>query len=220
MPADRLADHRRSYDRGPLTLGDLGDAERAAPLRAVRRWLDEAIDDGRDPEPTAMVLATVTEDGGGPDARVVLCKGIDEGLVFYTNGGSAKGRQLASDARAAVVLHWPALQRQVRCRGVVERLADELADEYFASRPRGSRLGAWASQQSAPITDRAALDEQTQAVAARFAGVEDVPRPEGWGGHRLVPDEVELWQGRPSRLHDRLLATRTDTGWTWTRLQP
>jgi pyridoxamine 5'-phosphate oxidase len=214
---------RRSYERGSLDLGDLSEAERADPLAALRRWLDEAVDDGRDPEPTAMVLATVTTGpdgvGLGSDARVVLCKGVDDGVTFFSNRGSAKGRQLAAHARAAVVFHWAALERQVRVRGVVSPVADAESDAYFATRPRESRIGAWASSQSAPIGSRAALEQQAAAAAARHADG-NVPRPERWGGYRLVPDELELWQGRPGRLHDRLLATRADDGWDWVRLQP
>jgi pyridoxamine 5'-phosphate oxidase len=219
--ADRLAAIRRRYDRGRLQREDLGAAELAAPVLAVRRWLAEAVEDGREAEPTAMVLATVdtSVEPSRADARVVLCKGVDDGVVFYSNRTSAKGRQLEGAPDAAVVFRWAALERQVRCRGPVTRLADERSDEYFATRPRGSQIGAWASSQSAPVADRAALDDQAAAAADRFDGRE-VPRPPAWGGYRLVPREVELWQGRPDRLHDRLLAVRTDDGWTWTRLQP
>lgn len=205
---------RRAYRADALDLSDLSDAERDDPLRVVARWLAEAVARPDALEPTAMVLATA-----GPDARVVLCKGVDDGLVFFTNRSSAKGRQLAQDPRAAAVLHWPLLERQVRVRGEVQLLADDASDAYFASRPRGSQLGAWASDQSAPTVDRAALETQAAEVAARFADTA-VPRPPGWGGHRLVPHEVELWQGRPDRLHDRLLAVRSDTTWRWQRLQP
>lgn len=219
--ADRAASIRRGYRRGRLRRDDLADDERASPLLAVRRWLDAAIEDGRDPEPTAMVLATVDVTTSPPrsDARVVLCKGVDRGVVFYSNHGSAKGRQLERAPDATVVFRWAALERQVRCRGRVEQLSDEQSDRYFASRPRGSRIGAWASTQSAPVADREALDQQAEAAAERFADGE-VPRPPTWGGYRLVPREVELWQGRPDRLHDRLLARHGDDGWTWTRLQP
>ena len=238
---ERLADVRRSYGLAALSHEDLSDAERADPLRVLRRWLEEAVADGRTPEPTAMVLATVRQPppvaGGGAgvdaptggvttpgaevgaDARVVLCKGVDDGVVFYTNRRSAKGDQLASTPVAAVVFHWPVLERQVRCRGRVHLLDDATSDEYFASRPRGSRLGAWASAQSQRVADRDELEARAAQVAARFAGT-DVPRPPHWGGYRLVPDEVELWQGRPSRLHDRLLARRVSGGWDWVRLQP
>lgn len=217
MGDDALAGVRRSYEQSSLDRAGLSPAERADPLVVVRRWLDEAVEAGRDPEPTAMTLATVGD--GAPDARVVLCKGIDDGVVFYTNHDSAKGRQLAARPVAAAVFLWSALERQLRLRGVVSRVDDATADRYFASRPRQSQLGAWASSQSQPITDRATLDARAEEVRRRFDG-QQVPRPPGWGGYRLVPDEVELWQGRPSRLHDRLLAERTPDGWSWRRLQP
>lgn len=214
-----LDEVRRSYQRAALDLGDLSTDDRSDPLAVVRRWLHEAVADGREPEPTAMVLATVDRVADGADARVVLCKQVDSGLVFYTNRRSAKGRQLAAAPLAAAVCHWPVLERQVRCRGRVVAVDDAASDRYFASRPRASRVGAWASSQSQPIDDRADLERQRSAVEQRFADTE-VPRPPHWGGYRLVPDEIELWQGRPSRLHDRLLATRSADGWAWTRLQP
>lgn len=204
-----------------MDLTDLSEQERADPLRAVRRWLAQAVDAGAEVEPTAMTLATVrqTSDGARPDARVVLCKGIDHGLVFYTSRTSAKGTQLAALPSAAAVFLWATLERQVRVRGPVEVVGDDASDAYFASRPRGSKLGAWTSDQSRPVEDRAVIDARARQAAERFAG-EEVPRPSDWGGYRLVPDELELWQGRPDRLHDRLLFTRTPTGWDATRLQP
>lgn len=219
---DGLAGRRRSYERASLALPDLSDAERDDPLLVLRRWLDEAVEDGRDPEPTAMVLATVVHERPGvvgTDARVVLCKGVDDGVVFYSNGGSAKGRQLADEPVAAVVFHWAALERQVRCRGSVVTVSREESDRYFASRPRAHQLGAWVSEQSRPIDHRESLERLLDEAATRFAG-RAVPRPRLWGGYRLVPHEVELWQGRPSRLHDRLVARRDDDRWTWQRLQP
>lgn len=185
----------------------------------LRQWLGTARE-GADLEPTAMTLATVDGEGR-PDARVVLCKGVDDrGVRWFTNLGSVKSRQLRSSGVAALVFHWPHLERQARLRGVVEVLPDAEADAYFASRPRGSQLGAWASDQSQPIDSRAALERRAEEVAARFSG-RDVPRPPQWGGWLLRPHEVELWQGRPSRLHDRLRFTRrSDAGWSVTRLQP
>lgn len=216
-----LARVRRNYERADLHLDGLGDDERGDPLLVVGRWLDEAVAAGSEVEPTAMTLATTEQgpDGPRPDARVVLCKGIDRGLVFYTNQSSAKGTQLAAAPVAAAVFLWASLERQVRARGAVEVVDDATSDAYFASRPRGSQLGAWTSDQSRPVPDRATLDRRAREAAARFDG-QEVPRPPDWGGYRLVPTEVELWQGRPDRLHDRLRFTRDDDVWDATRLQP
>lgn len=214
------AAQRRVYDRGALDAADLDADALHDPLAVLRTWLDDA-DAAGDPEPTAMTLAT--GDADGPDARVVLCKGVDHGVVWFTNHRSAKAHQLTVDPRAAVLFHWPVLERQVRLRGPAGRLADEEDDAYFASRPRGSQLGAWASgRQSAPVADRATLEDDLAAATARFDGMA-VPRPAWWGGWRLVPDVVELWQGRPGRLHDRLRLTRRvgdDVVWDLDRLRP
>jgi pyridoxamine 5'-phosphate oxidase len=219
--ADELADERRSYERGRLDAADLSPQQRADPLVVLAGWIDEARDAGA-LEPTAMVLSTVDEHG--PDARVVLCKGLDHGVVWFTNHTSAKGRQLSGDGRAAVTFHWESLERQVRVRGRATRLTPDEDDAYFATRPRTSQLGAWASgTQSAPVDDRTTLEAELAAVAARFKGG-TVPRPDHWGGWRLEPTAVELWQGRPGRLHDRLRFTRDpvdrDGAWTLVRLRP
>lgn len=218
---DELALVRRTYQRAALDISTLHDGERDDPLLAVRRWIGEALDAGTEVEPTAMTLATVEErpSGPAPDARVMLCKGIDHGLVFYTSRASAKGAQLATWPAAAGVFLWMTLERQVRVRGVVEVIDDATSDAYFSTRPRGSQLSAWTSHQSQPVEDRATLEERVMDVTARFEG-QDVPRPPYWGGYRLVPDAVELWQGRPDRLHDRLRWRSTDEGWTLERLQP
>ena len=172
------------------------------------------------PEPNAIALATASPDGG-PSVRFVLLKAIDErGIQFFTNLESRKARELAANPRAAAALYWQPLQRQVRLAGPVERLAEEESDAYYASRPRGSRLGAWASPQGRPIPDRAWLEARVAEAEARFPG-EEVPRPPHWGGYRLVPESVELWQGRPSRLHDREHFTRAPDGsWRSERLSP
>ena len=190
-----------------------------APLELVRAWYEEAVAAGI-PEPNAMALATTTPDGR-PSVRFVLLKGIDErGIEFFTNYESRKGGELAANPRAAAAMFWQPLQRQVRLEGPVEMLPAEESDEYYAGRARGSKIGAWASPQSRPIPDREWLDARVEATEARFAGG-DVPRPPHWGGYRLVPDAIELWQGMPSRLHDRALwRRRQDGSWRSERLSP
>jgi pyridoxamine 5'-phosphate oxidase len=189
------------------------------PIALVQRWLADAQATGVD-QHDAMTLATATRDGR-PSARVVLLKGIDaRGLAFFTNYESCKARELDANPHAALVLLWIPLQRQVRVTGRVERLSAEESDAYFATRPRGSQLGAWASEQSRPLPDRAALEARWAALDERWGGGA-VPRPPHWGGYRVAPDEVELWQGRANRLHDRFRSVRTAAGeWGWTRLQP
>src|SRR4051794_3298656 len=197
LRAARLADMRRSYGLGGLAESDL------APdwLAQLRRWLGEA-EGGGILEPNAMVLATASAQGA-PSARTVLLKGLDErGLAFYTAHDSRKGRELDANPRAALVFPWIELQRQVLVEGAVERVAAADADAYWATRPRGSQLGARASRQSQPIASRAELEEACRATAAELP--DEVSRPERWGGYRLSPDAVEFWQGRPDRLHDRL----------------
>jgi len=189
------------------------------PLEEVHRWYDEAVAAGL-PEPDAMALATASSDGM-PSVRIVLLKGIDDrGIQFFTNYGSRKGRELAANPRAAVTLYWRPLHRAVRLEGDVEQLTPEESDAYFDSRPRGSRLGAWASRQGTPIADREALLRSLAEAQERFPG-EEVERPEYWGGYRLVPNAVELWQGRENRLHDRVHWVRSDAGaWRTERLSP
>jgi pyridoxamine 5'-phosphate oxidase len=196
--ADVLRDRRVQYETAGLDVGDLAPE----PVEQWRRWHDQALDAGV-AEPNAMTVATIGADGV-PDARIVLARAADEGgLVFYTNYEGAKSRQLDTAPVAAAVFAWLDLHRQVRLRARVERVSPAESDAYFASRPRGSQLGAWASPQSDVIADRALLDDRVARFDTRFADVE-VPRPSNWGGWRLIPFEWEFWQGRPSRLHDRL----------------
>ena len=210
-----IEDMRREYMRAELT----EDAAAADPVRQLAAWLEEAAAAGVT-EPNAMTLATASADGV-PSARMVLLKGVDDrGLVFYTNYGSRKGDELAANPRAALVLYWAPLERQVRVEGRVEKVPREESAAYFASRPRGSRLGALASPQSDVVASRSVLEERLAELEAAHPG-EDVPLPDNWGGYLVVPEVVELWQGRPNRLHDRL-RYRADGrgGWIRERLAP
>ncbi|MGW0043579.1 pyridoxamine 5'-phosphate oxidase [Rhodococcus sp. NPDC003348] len=188
-------------------------------LPLLQRWIDQATAAGI-AEPNAMVLATVDADGR-PASRTVLCKGLSEdGLVFYTNYGSNKARQLDRFPYASATFAWTAFAHQVTVRGEVGRVPDEVTAEYWRTRPRGSQLGAWASEQSTPIDSRAALDTRLVEVTERFADLDEVPRLPDWGGFLLRPRTVEFWQGRANRMHNRVLVTRTGSGWTAERLQP
>ncbi|HXE45465.1 MAG TPA: pyridoxamine 5'-phosphate oxidase [Conexibacter sp.] len=189
------------------------------PIALVQRWFADALAAGI-PQADAMTLATATPDAR-PSARAVLLKGLDaRGFAFYTNYESRKARELDANPYAALVLLWIPLQRQVRVTGRVARLDPEESDAYFATRPRGSQLGAWASEQSRPLADRAELEARWQALDERYGGAA-VPRPAQWGGYRVEPNEIEVWQGRANRLHDRFRYTHAaDGGWTRVRLQP
>jgi pyridoxamine 5'-phosphate oxidase len=216
-----MTDAERNLDAGALTRRDRTDFSLASePLRLFADWMEEAT--ASEPnDPNAMTLATVDENGL-PDARMVLLKGVDErGFVFYTNTESAKGRELAATMKAALVFHWKSLGRQVRVRGPVERVSDGEADAYFATRPRGSRIGAWASKQSQPLESRFALEKAVATFTARYA-LGEIPRPAQWSGYRVLPLQIEFWHDRPFRLHDRIQFRRQDPGgeWTKTRLYP
>ncbi|TDR94312.1 pyridoxamine 5'-phosphate oxidase [Enterovirga rhinocerotis] len=196
--------------------GDFTEA--SEPFRLFETWLAEASRSEPN-DANAMALATVDADGL-PDVRMVLLKGADpSGFVFYTNLESAKGVELAGQPKAAAVFHWKSLRRQVRIRGPVSRVSDAEADAYFASRPRDSRIGAWASQQSRPLESRFALEKAVAVKAARYA-VGEVPRPPYWSGFRIAPVAIEFWQDKPFRLHDRVRFTKAADGWTTARLYP
>ncbi|MDW8059417.1 MAG: pyridoxamine 5'-phosphate oxidase [Thermomicrobium sp.] len=207
--------HRWEHSDRPLRRRDLA----SDPLEQFLAWYREAEQAGLR-YPNAMALATASRDGR-PAVRMVLLRGVDErGFVFYTNLESRKGRELAENPYAALLFYWEPLERQVRIEGCVERVAAEEADEYFATRPYGSQISAWASRQSEPIASREALVRQHEAYAARFPEGH-VPRPPYWGGFRVLPDAYEFWQGRADRLHDRFrYERRPDGSWTIVRLQP
>jgi pyridoxamine 5'-phosphate oxidase len=189
------------------------------PIRQFRRWFDEAVA-AEVPDPHAMALATATPEGR-PSVRIVLLRGYDErGFTFFTNYESRKGREIDANARAALVFYWHDLERQIRIEGTVERVSAEESDAYFRVRPAGSRLGAWASRQSDVIPGREALEEEFRRLERQFPDGE-VPRPEFWGGLRVVPESIEFWQGRPNRLHDRLQYRKGPEGrWLIERLSP
>jgi pyridoxamine 5'-phosphate oxidase len=211
MDADDL---RREYEAGALSEESLA----ADPLEQFRLWFHEATDAGLY-LPDAMTLATAGADGA-PNARTVVLRGFGpEGFLFYTSYGSAKARELDANPRATLLFHWHRLERQVRLRGAVARIPREQSEAYFAKRPRGSQVGAWASPQSEVIESREALEARARKVEMEYVEGE-IPAPPDWGGYCLRPETLEFWQGRPNRLHDRFLYTRTTEGWRIDRLGP
>jgi pyridoxamine 5'-phosphate oxidase len=208
-----IADLRQEYGTTELIEGDAA----ADPFKQFARWFDDALR-AELHLPNAMTLATANS-AGRPSARVVLLKGVDaDGFVFYTNYESRKARELAVNPYASLVFLWTPMERQVRIEGVVEKVSAEESDEYFDSRPLGSRLGAWASPQSMPLPSRLTLASKVAAIMLRYGTAP--PRPPHWGGYRVRPDAIEFWQGRPDRLHDRLRYVKQDTSWKIERLAP
>jgi len=208
-----IADLRREFTRAGLDERQVDED----PVVQFKKWFDEAQTAGFD-DPNAMTLATVTADGHA-DARIVLLKGIEAGgFRFFTNYTSAKAEQLEARPDAALLFFWGHLERQVRLRGPVHRLSEAASDAYFQSRPRGSQIGAWASDQSSQIAGRQVLEEEVARLEALYPEGTPIPRPPHWGGFALVPREVEFWQGRPSRLHDRSLYVKEGERWRLSRL--
>ncbi len=218
MPKPNIPATPSAADHDQYGPRDLDWTAAEDPIALFGNWLDAAVE-AEPNDANAMALATVDE-GGLPDVRVVLLKGFDErGFVFYTNANSAKGQQLCGQGKAALCFYWKSLRRQIRVRGAVEIVSEAESDAYFASRARGSRIGAWASDQSSPVADREALLAQNAEMEARFAG-HDVPRPENWHGWRVKPESIEFWQNGAFRLHDRIVFRKDGENWVKTRLFP
>ena len=217
MTDAELAALRQSYTQRTLLEADV----QPAAVAQFRQWLDEAVA-AQLPEPAALTLATVDPATGQPSQRVVLLKGLpdDAGFLFFTNYDSQKGHELGAQPRAALNFFWPGLERQVRVEGLVEKASEAVSTAYFQSRPRSSQVGAWASPQSQVIGSRAELEAREHEIEAEFAAQNPLPRPPHWGGYVLRPQRVEFWQGRPSRLHDRLVYEREGEGWKISRLAP
>ncbi len=210
-----LADLRKEYARESLDVKDV----HPDPLLQFDKWFQEAVQ-ANVLEPNAMNLATISEQGR-PTSRIVLLKGLEEGgFAFYTNYQSQKGKELALNNACALNFFWPELERQVRIEGMAHRLSADQSDKYFQSRPRGSQVGAWSSPQSAIIANRKILEDRVDEVSKKFEGQAVLPRPQQWGGYVVMPFEIEFWQGRPSRLHDRILYSLVDGQWTLHRLAP
>jgi pyridoxamine 5'-phosphate oxidase len=212
-----LSDLRKEYSKETLEVSSIGKD----PVHQFEKWFDEALQ-AEVLEPNAMTLSTVTE-SGRPSARIVLLKGIEHGkFLFYTNYQSQKGKELENNPACALTFFWPELERQVRIEGISNRVDAATSEKYFQSRPRGSQIGAWASPQSSVISDRALLENRVNEIEKKFKDQEILPKPHQWGGYAIDPFEIEFWQGRPSRLHDRIVFYKTEEkeGWTIRRLAP
>jgi len=210
-----IADLRQDYSKSSLEVANvLPD-----PVEQFEKWFQEALQAGV-PEPNAMNLATVNEQGQ-PSARIVLLKGVEaKQFLFFTNYQSHKGLLLEKNPACALTFFWPELERQVRIEGITQRLDAQTSEAYFQSRPRGSQIGAWASPQSSVIESRTIIEERVQQLEKRFDGMTVLPKPHQWGGYGVIPSLIEFWQGRPSRLHDRIVYTRIDGQWKIHRLAP
>lgn len=213
---NRLADLRENYEQRGLTEAEIS----ANPFLQFENWLSEAIEAGVT-EPNAMTLATASSEGE-PSARTVLLKGLKDGsFSFFTNYNSRKGQDLEANPRASLVIHWRELERQIIIRGTVSRTTREESESYFQSRPRSSRIGAWVSQhQTSAVNDRSHLEELEEQLQKKWPEGSDIPLPHFWGGYQVKPDYIEFWQGRPSRLHDRLVFTPSGSDWRLGRLSP
>jgi pyridoxamine 5'-phosphate oxidase len=210
-----IAEIRKEYSRATLDQTEVNKN----PIVQFEKWFDEAIT-SKALEPNAMTLSTITE-AGKPSARIVLLKGVESNsFLFYTNYQSQKGKELDANPACALTFFWPELERQVRIEGVCTRVDEATSDTYFKSRPRGSQLGAWASPQSTLIKNRELLEARVKELEKRFEGKEMLPKPKQWGGYAVDPLEIEFWQGRQSRLHDRIVYYKTDGNWTIHRLAP
>lgn len=209
-----IATIRKEYTKASLDAATIAKD----PIQQFNSWFNEAVTSNV-PEPNAMNLATVN--GGRPASRIVLLKGVENGMfVFYTNYQSNKGKELEQNPACSLTFFWPELERQVRVEGIASRVDAKRSDEYFQSRPRGSQIGAWASPQSSIINDRSLLEERAKQLEDKFKGQEKLPRPKQWGGYEVAPMLIEFWQGRASRLHDRIVFTKVDDVWKVNRLAP
>ena len=213
MPS--IAELRKEYSKSTLDINSVSKN----PIAQFEKWFAEATESGI-AEPNAMNLSTVSKNGH-PSSRIVLLKGIENnGFVFYSNYQSQKGKELDENPACALNFFWPELERQIRIEGIAKRTDENSSTQYFQSRPRESQIGAWASPQSAAITDRSILEKRVDEIKKRFEGQAVLPKPKQWGGYHIAPHLIEFWQGRPSRLHDRILFTKEENSWTIHRLAP